>query len=120
MLLTIIAIITALYWLGLETNGLRVRLLVGREITGLEIAELQRAYNIRHTPLCGWLWIKNHRFDLADFSPQIVLSFSGITHTIKTARKGIVKEIMRINLKPSKQPVLRPARFLYGMTLVTP
>ena len=85
MIVLIITIITAFYWLLRETDYMRVRLLVGIELPVIEYEEPERIdwddcisrygtdqLQFATDPICGWDWLKNNTHPI----PQLKVSFT--------------------------------------------
>lgn len=110
MLLSLISIAIAFYWLCLETNGLSVRLLVGPfKVAGLSRAAIHRLADSINwvnkngdfkglvvewiAPLCGWEWVNKHLHDLDSYNPIVEIKAFGIDYKMRFKNPG--KKFMR-------------------------
>ncbi len=132
-LLGLIAVAASFAWLLWETNGLRVRLLTGRDEP--PTFAQYKAYNslkkrkyyevaIHHgsnapeptgllynvvfdpgitEPLCGWEWLDKHCADLVDWQPEVYLDLGGVHYTMTVKQPGILAEVMKVNKLTKRQ-----------------
>ena len=114
MLITILIIISALYWLGIESKWFAIRLLVG--IEGKPLTELEKnqlAYRINWVskktnsivdwlePICGWNWIAKNEHNLDNYKPSVELLYGSYrqTMTFNSYQPKILREVLRIHNK---------------------
>ena len=125
----LIAIILAFYWLILETDYLRVRLLVGVIAPPVELERLNwDACQARYgwlklstgveSPLCGWDWLQNNTHPI----PQVKVSFSsgGVRYNWDIKDPIILKDaITATHAKPKPVKAYKPKRNKLGGLVVT-
>lgn len=109
MLVTILIIISALYWLGIESNWLTIRLLVGADCKRKmwkDIKPYQSGKNypfwFKHpdnmTPLCGWDWLNKRNHIIPEYKIELVQP--GYKSTMTIQDESIIKDVFRVYRNP--------------------
>ena len=112
MIATIIIILIALYWLGIESNWLTIRLLFGIDTdkherkTWDELKPCKVYKNhpfwLRHpsnmSPLCGWDWLEKTMHVVPEY--KIELSQPGYKSTMTIRDCEIIKDVFRVYRNP--------------------
>lgn len=102
----IILISLAFAWLGYETKGLSVRLLVGAEPIQYpwdrQVWYLCNRFNLKEWMgcLCGWDWLAEHK-DFT-FETRIQLSMNGNRYDMLVKQPDILREVMKANTQKHK------------------
>lgn len=110
MLITILAIIAALYWLGLESNWLTIRLLADKEPDNRKTWDELKPYKVyknhpfwlRHpdnmTPLCGWDWLNKRTHIIPVYKIELIQP--GYKSTMTIRNDSIIKDVFRVYRNP--------------------
>ena len=98
MIVMIMGLALAFLWLGYESDWMRVRLLVGQELSPNWLAFDWSKWKQHIEPICGWDWIQNRYHPIPIYKIELITPTA--KYTIRSQSIQALRDAFRVYRNP--------------------